>query len=143
LFSKGATSRFDWKYGSSKCFGTVTKPIARVFLKKSSGEWLEYWPDVDSGAIISLFNKGDCELLGYKLKDGDFCELIGVGGCKVPSYVHSIDMRIAEDVFRAKVAFSDTANHPLLLGRLDVFSKFEIDLRGRTLDTYIARDLED
>lgn len=50
-------------------------------------------------------------------------------------------MRIGEEVITARVAFSDSDTHRLLLGRVDVFDSFEIDLRGKTLDTFFGRDL--
>jgi len=95
---------------------------------------------VDSGAIVSLFNKEDCELLGYELKKGRYCSLKGMGGNPLDCYVHMIDMKIGEEEINANVAFSDSPKHELVLGRVDVFDKFEIDLRGKTLDTFVARD---
>jgi hypothetical protein len=141
MLSIGPRTHFRWQKLSSPYFGRIAKPIARVSLKKKSGDWQEFWVEVDSGAAISLFNKSDCDLLGYRLQDGWVCELQGVTGHSIHCYVHNIDMKIGEEVIKAKVAFSDSDKHRLLLGRVDVFDSFEIDLRGKTLDTFFGRDL--
>ena len=109
-------------------------------MKKKTGGWQEFWVDVDSGAVVSFFNKDDCKTLGYELKDGSFCEIKSVGGTVMPCYIHSLDMKIGDEIITARVAFSDTPKHGLLLGRLDVFNYFEVDFRGKTLDTFFARD---
>jgi len=125
---------------SSSCFGRVAKPIARVFLLRVSGDWQEYLPEVDSGVVVSYFNKDDCEWLGLNLKEGDFCRLSGIGGSSVDCYIHKVRMRIGHEEITARVAFSDAPKHDLLLGRLDVFDNFEIDFQGKNLITIFSRD---
>jgi len=96
---------------------------------------------IDSGAVITLLNKDDCDLLGYQLTSGTPYKIKGIGGNEIQTYVHSIDMKVGDEPIKVRVAFSDSPKHALVLGRLDVFDKFEIDLRGKTLDSYLARDL--
>ncbi len=138
--SAPASQSFRWKVGYSKYFGTVAKPIANVFLKTASNEWREFFVDVDSGASVTVLNKSDCELLGYSLTSGQFCELEGAGGNKIPTYVHTIEMRIGTDIVQARIAFSMVPLRDLYLGRVDVFTSFQINLRGKELDTSFVKE---
>ncbi len=133
--------KFDWIKISSPCFGPVTKPIARVFLQRTSGDWQEYLPEVDSGAVVSYFNKEDCEWLGLNLEEGVLCKLGGIGGSSVNCYIHKVRMRIGSEELETRIAFSDAPKHDLLLGRLDVFDNFDIDLHGRDLFTNFSRNM--
>jgi hypothetical protein len=126
--------------GYSKCFGPVAKPVANVFLKTATGEWREFFVDVDSGAAVTVLNKTDCEFLGYTFNSGDYCELEGVGGNKIPCFVHRIDMRIGGEVIQARIAFSSVPIRELYLGRADVFDNFQINLRGKVLDSSFTKE---
>jgi hypothetical protein len=126
-------TNFAWLQKSSKNFGTVYEPIAEVELQKKDGKtWQRFVFKIDSGAVITLMNAGDCELLGYKLEDGQRVTLGAANGAPVSAYVHKMDMRVGMDeVQDVRVAFSEKPIQPLLLGRLEVFHFFDIDLRGR------------
>jgi hypothetical protein len=110
----------------SKKFGKVFRPIALVEMQSYVGEWKVFYPEIDSGAIITVLNKSDCALLGYELTDGDHFLLSGVLGGETPAYIHTVGIRIGEETFPARVAFTDGKNHKQLLGRLDIFNKFQM-----------------
>lgn len=143
MYSIGKGANFKWVKLRSKCFEKdLPLPIAKVSLKSSMGEWIDFFPLVDSGAITSFFNKSDCEVLGYELEKGKNCEIKSASGHGIPCYIHSVGMMIGEEKITAQVAFSLEDNMGRgVLGRVDVFDNFEFDLRGKTEDTYVARDL--
>src|SRR6266496_2108975 len=136
----GQRTHFTWATNQGPILGKVNKPIATVALKKSTGDWQTFIVLVDSGATISIFNRDDCDLLGYKLKNGQRLDIQGVTGHSIPCYVHSVEMRVGTERFQTRVAFSDSEPHELLLGRIDVFDRFEVDLRGKTLDTFLVSE---
>jgi hypothetical protein len=85
---------FRWKSLISKKFGNVFLPIADLEIKSESGEWKIFYPEIDTGAIISVFSANDCERLGYTLTDGDYFDLKGgLGGISYPSWIHELDFR--------------------------------------------------
>jgi len=133
-------SIFDWKLFHSPTFGNTSHPVASVEIKSISGEWEIFYPEVDSGAIISVFNESDCELLGLGLKDGKYFEISGVLGGKTPAYIHEVDVKIGMNTIKSKVAFTEGKSHKQLLGRIDVFNNFQILFKGKSLQTYFTKE---
>lgn len=126
-------TNFAWHQKPSKNFGTIYEPIAEIELQnKNNKNWQRFVFKIDSGAVITLMNAGDCALLGYKLEDGQHVELGAINGAPVSAYVHKLNMRVGLDKIEdVRIAFSEKPIQPLLLGRLEVFHFFDIDLRGR------------
>ena len=80
------------------------------------GDWKIFYPEVDSGAPISVFNKDDCDVLGYSIRSGRPIYLSGVlGGDEVPAYIHIVDIKIGDETIPAKIAFTDGKKHKQLL----------------------------
>ena len=117
---------FNWKPFESPTFGTIFRPIAYVEVKTQTGEWKIFYPEVDSGSPISVFNKSDCDFLGFSLSEGQPFTISGVLGGSTPAYIHEVDIKIGSEVIPIKIAFTDGKNHKQLLGRIDVFDKFRI-----------------
>src|ERR1035438_3806686 len=132
---------WKWKPVKSKCFGDIAKPVARVFLLSEAGTWIEFRARVNSGAVISLFNKSECEILGLELEKGQPCQLKGAAGNHpLDTFVHPVKMSIGGDTFNTRVAFAIDDEHEQLLGRLDVFESWEVDLRGKLPYTSLTRE---
>ena len=81
---------------------------------------------VDSGAELSLFTKGDAELLGIDLSKGEKISIGGVAGDKFTAFIHSIILKIGEKNIKMEVAFSEHFGTPRVLGRNPLFSNFFI-----------------
>jgi hypothetical protein len=144
MYATATGVNFKWGKAFSECFQKdVRQPIASVSLKSALGEWIEFYPLVDTGAIVSIFNKTDCDVLGYELECGTRCEIKSASGHPLLCYVHSVNMKIGEgDPINVRIAFSTSDNMGKgYLGRVDVFDNFEVDFRGKTQDTYFARDI--
>jgi hypothetical protein len=58
-------------------------------------------------------------------------EMGGIGGSKVPTILKTLKMRIGEFEFPIKIAWALVEDVPPLLGRVDVFDKFEVRFRQK------------
>jgi hypothetical protein len=118
---------FPYREERSKLIGTIYRPVALVELKSEFG-WIPEWMYVDSGADISLLPRSLGDLLGFKVTQ-DIQEIRGVGESVVPVIIRNIDVRLGEEVFNARVAWSLIEEVPPLLGRIDMFDKFEVTFK--------------
>ncbi|MDI6917663.1 MAG: hypothetical protein QMC80_07705 [Thermoplasmatales archaeon] len=64
----------------------------------------------------------------FYIEKGKYAEFEGAGGGKLETYVHDIEMKIGDDVFKTQVAFCKDQKSltPNLLGRQTIFDVFEI-----------------
>jgi hypothetical protein len=129
---------FDWKKSNS-VFGPGYKPVASVGFETSKDDWEEFQLKIDSGAVITLMNPGDCLALGYKLEDGDRKILNVADNTELAVRVHKIRIKIGNRTLpnRVRIAFAERPIRELLLGRLDVFDHFEICLNMQILQSTI------
>jgi len=116
---------FPYKRIRSETLGEVTIPIAKIFLQ---GKQEETAIDVivDTGAVISIFPKSLCDILGVNFKKGKKAYVKTATGENIPIRIHKINMRIGDHTFKARAAFSTTENVPYILGRLDILDHMEI-----------------
>lgn len=117
---------FDWKTAKSPKFGDIFLPVAYIEMKSKSGEWKIFYPEIDTGAVISVFSLNDCERLGYDLIAGDPFDLKGgMGGC-YPSYIHKLEVKIGGRLFTSRIAFTAKRHNRQYLGLMDIFDKFDV-----------------
>jgi hypothetical protein len=138
--SKQEGKIFDWSPRKSEALGDIHATTALVEVKASSGEWKIFYPLVDSGAFISVFNSCDCDLLGYELKNGFPIKINGALGGSYPAYVHKIDVKIGSDVIKSRIAFTEQKKHGQILGRADIFDYFRICFSGKSLKTTFFKE---
>jgi hypothetical protein len=117
---------FPYREEPSKTFGRIARPVVEVSLRQQSGNWVKIFPYADSGADFSLFPRGICKLLGLELMAGRRSMVQGVGGKPAAVYLHTVQMRIGETNFQARVGFSASERVAYLLGRLDALEHFDI-----------------
>ena len=116
--------RFEFREEKSEHFGTIPRPVAEVKLfGKVTVKEIFY---VDSGADITILPRSVGELLGFELRDSEIIDLYGVGESALSVVIKEIEMEIGEEKFKARVGWALTERVPLLLGRLDIFDKFEV-----------------
>ncbi|MBI4981361.1 hypothetical protein HZC30_07465 [Candidatus Woesearchaeota archaeon] len=117
---------FDFKKEESKIFGSILRPVARVFLIHEDKEVAEHLY-VDSGADVSLIPKSVGDWFGFKVGDEEeITEIKGVGERGVPIIIKKIKMRIGEKELETRIAWALVEEVPLLLGRADVFNLFDV-----------------
>lgn len=81
---------------------------------------------VDSGAVISIFPKSLCDLLGLTFEDSKRASVKTATGEEIPIIIHKVKIRIGDFNFDARIAFCEIENIPYVLGRLDIIDKIGI-----------------
>ncbi len=107
---------------------SILRPLARVVFNEEVPQWMY----IDSGADVTLLPRSVGELLGFEIRRGEeIKEVKGLGNSRIPIVVRRVSMKVGEKKFEARVAWSLTEDVPLVLGRLDVFNKFDILFKER------------
>ena len=121
--------RFEFRQEKSKHFGTILRPVATV---KLFGEFpVKEIFYVDSGADLTIIPRSVGELLELDLKERDIIDLYGVGEGALSVAIKKIEMEIGDTRITARIGWALTERVPLLLGRLDIFDKFQITFDAR------------
>lgn len=119
---------FPYLRERSSIFGIVSRPVAKVVLEDQFPQWMY----VDSGADIGLIPLSVGRLIGLRRAKKDRLERIfGVGQSSVPILVKRTKINIGSVGFRARMAWSQVEDVPILLGRLDVFRRFDVTFKDR------------
>jgi hypothetical protein len=116
---------FPYKHVYSEIFGEILIPVAKIFLSAKKEIGLDVI--VDSGAVISIFPKSICELIGLNYEEGKEARVKTVTGEDFTIRIHKVEVRIGVFSLVARVGFSEIENVPYVLGRLDVFDKVGIE----------------
>lgn len=122
--------KFEYKKEFSKTLGTIYRPVAEVFFIHEDKEIRDF-PYVDSGADITLIPRSVGELLGFEVEKEKIVEMGGIGGSKVPTILKKIKIRIDSEEFPIQVAWALIEDVPPLLGRTDVFDRFEVTFKQK------------
>jgi len=115
---------FPYKHVRSDVFGEVLIPVAKIFLR--GREEIGVDVVVDSGAVVSIFPRSLCDLIGLVFEDGKRASVRSATGEEIRIRIHRVGIRVGNFVFDARVAFSEVENIPYVLGRLDVFDEVEV-----------------
>lgn len=115
---------FSYRILTHKVFGQIKIPLITLTLKNTKS--VKLYAMVDSGAVISIFPKSVCDLLGLKYEDGEGASLFSATREKIQVRVHKVVVRIGDIEFEARVGFSEMEKIPYVLGRLDVLDNVEI-----------------
>ncbi len=110
-------------------------PIVPIELKGK--EWISFDAYVDSGASYSIFHADMAEDLGINLEEGKEDYISVADGSRIKIYMHNIDVKIANKVFNARIAFSKHLGVGFnIIGRLDIFDRFKIcfDEKERSIE---------
>jgi len=128
---------FPYKYMQTETFGEVKIPVAKIFLQ---GKQEETAVDVivDTGAVVSIFPKSLCDILGLDFEKGQLSYVKTATGESIQIRVHNLNIRISNRKFRVRVAFTAIENVPYILGRLDILDKIEMKF-GRQGTRFIIR----
>lgn len=105
--------------------GLIARPVAEVLLRGPSGREVYEYLYVDSGADHTLIPFRLGRYLGLVTSEADIHEIHGINGTVGVVYVR-LEMEIAGVLFPAEVAWAQLEDVPPLLGRTDVFDRFEI-----------------
>ena len=112
----------------SENLGIIKRPFAKVELI-SSDKKIILPMLIDSGADVSIISYENGLELGLALeKDEYISDLGGISG-SIPVVYRMLQMQIEDYLFDTKIAWSLGKKVPEILGRVDVFDKFDIELK--------------
>ncbi|PJA55671.1 hypothetical protein CO165_02325 [Candidatus Roizmanbacteria bacterium CG_4_9_14_3_um_filter_33_18] len=115
---------FPYQYKQIE-FGKVFNPYIPVSVRARWG-WQNLWFLVDSGADTTMLTLSLANQLGLNINKNKRSRLFGIGEKSVIAYPGKIDLKFKNVIISARCYFIDTEDSTLLLGRLDIFDKFNI-----------------
>lgn len=115
---------FPYQYKQIE-FGKVFNPYIPIPVKARWG-WQNLWFLVDSGADTTMLTLSLAYQLGLNINRNKRSQLFGIGEKSVDAYPGIIELKFDNSVIKARCYFIDTEDSTLLLGRLDIFDKFNI-----------------
>ena len=121
---------FTYRKESGKITKVVYRPVAKVYVQSLKGEWIPFVPYIDSGADITLLPFSLGIKLGFE-PTKDIMNLHGVRGIGLPVEIRKVKMRIGNVELEPRVAWALVEEAPPLLGRLDIFDRFNIIFREK------------
>ncbi|MCD6093899.1 MAG: retropepsin-like domain-containing protein [Candidatus Omnitrophica bacterium] len=105
--------------------GIISRPVADIKLEVN-GNIVEVPMYIDSGADVSMIPLRLGKALGFKQIPSDVIyEARGISG-GVPYILKEAIFILNNHRYKAKIAWALIEEIPLLLGRLDIFSRFRI-----------------
>lgn len=111
--------------GKRTALGTLLTPIIPVELLTRKG-FVTFQCLLDSGADFTLLPRHVADLVGVDLTTAPSTKTFGVEGGGLAVWVGRVTMRLGPEIFDVRCFFSEHDDAPLLLGRMDVFSRFQI-----------------
>jgi hypothetical protein len=122
---------FKYKKEKSDLLGTIYRPVAEVGFKDKDGNLLVSFMYIDSGADITLIPRALGESLGLQFDEKEIEEIKGVGAATVPIIIRKMWLKLGKHEFEARIAWALEENVPPLLGRLDIFNRFEVRFKEK------------
>jgi hypothetical protein len=120
--------KFYYRDVKSPVFEKIKRPFANICIQSRSGKWIQFRPLIDSGADITLIPHSLGVYLGFEMED-KIVEFGGVTGRHLPVIIKKIKIKIGDIESEPRVAWSLIEEAPPILGRLDIFNKFEITFK--------------
>jgi len=110
--------------------GEIWRPYLVVEIANLQGEFIPYEMLLDSGADISVIKFTMGEYLGLTEHPGEQkIRLRGIKREPIEILIRQVTMRIDGQQFTCRVGWAMEEQVPLVLGRLDAFSRFHIEFR--------------
>jgi hypothetical protein len=103
----------------------IKRPVAEIYLKAQSGDWIKINPYIDSGADTTLIPFSTGSLLGLTYKEDEVIKIGGLAG-SAKAVRKKLKAKMGDVEFNLNLTWSLSENVPALLGRKDVFDKFNV-----------------
>ena len=103
------------------------EPIVPLEIQSISGQWIEFYAYLDSGAGYSVFHSDHAELLGVDIYKGKEIKLTVGDGSEIPTFIHKLSVRFAGQEFLAQISFSPSLGIGTnILGMKSFFDNFKV-----------------
>ncbi len=122
---------FYYRKMKSRVLGEILRPVADIRLQTRKGKWIKYEAFIDSGADITIIPYSVGKYIGFEMKEENLVQFQGVAGKNVPTILTKVRMRIGDVELEPRVAWALIEEAPPLLGRLDIFDRFNITFKER------------
>lgn len=122
--------KFYYRKMISPALGEIKRPIADILVQTKNGKWIKFRPFIDSGADISIIPHSVGQYLGFEMED-NIIEFGGVSGKQLPVIIKKMKMRIGDIELEPRIGWALIEEAPPLLGRLDMFDKFNITFKEK------------
>ncbi|MBI2335934.1 MAG: hypothetical protein HYU97_04145 [Deltaproteobacteria bacterium] len=126
---------FPYKKLTDQTYG----PVVPLHLKGET-RWVQFNTFVDTGADYSVFHGVVARILGLEIKTGER-KIVTVGdGDHMEIYLHTLDVRFANNIFKAKIAFSSDFGAGFnLMGRASFFQRFRFCFNDRNSTLQVTK----
>lgn len=110
------------RFGRNK---PIWRPVADISFQDQDNNWIELHPYIDSGADVTMIPLSFGKLLGLKINKSEINKIGGIRG-SVPVSYRKLPVRIGGYQIIINVAWALIEEVPPLLGRTDIFDKFDV-----------------
>lgn len=94
---------------------------------------------LDSGADCTLVPRSMANLTGITLPSTPNAEVYGIDDEPMPAYRGQLKLKIESEEFEVRCLFTESDATPLLLGRVDFFSLFNVHFDNRNNQIVLER----
>lgn len=110
-------------------YGPLLTPHIRLQVNTIYG-WRPYQFLLDTGADFTVVPESLATLIDLDLRRCPQEYTLGIDDRPLPARVGSITISLGDEIVRVRCHFLKSENTPYLLGRMDLFSRFDIFLRN-------------
>lgn len=115
---------FPYQYKKIE-YGKVFNPYISVPVRASWG-WQNLWFLVDSGADTTMLTLSLAKQLKIPFNINKETKIFGIGEKSIVAFPGNITLKLGDNIIEARSYLIDAEDSTLLLGRLDIFDRFNI-----------------
>ena len=128
----------SWVFDYQREPGGYLYPAAILHVQGKNKTWQGFLMFVDSGTDTTLLTREDALLLGIDYRSGKYTQVGGINRGFIDGYAHKLKVRLCDQEFKAEIIFADSDETPRLLGRQDIFKKFQVCFRDSKHQSYFT-----
>jgi predicted aspartyl protease len=119
-------------------YGPLTTPLIRLAYSTRYG-WQDGWFLIDTGADFTAVPESLAEVVGIDLHRCPKESIMGIEGRLIPARVGSLTLLFGGEPLPIRCHFLKSERTPYLLGRMDIFSRFNIYFNNRARRVILTR----
>ena len=111
--------------------------IVEVLLVSGKYQPIEFI--LDSGADCTVVPHFVSHLTGNQLPPTPDAHMIGIAGVSMPCYKGNLSLKIGAEKFNVRCLFTESDKAPILIGRIDFFSRFQVLFDGNSCNIVLTK----